>query len=325
MKLTLSQEIWPVAGVFRISRGAVTSVEVLVVEVEQDGLVGRGEACPFRISGETIERSRTELEDLRRRVEGGLDRDQLQELLGAGAARNALDCALWDLQSKREDVPAWRLAGLDGLREIVTAYTISLDEPALMAEQARGVADRPLLKVKLGREGSVARVRAVREAAPQSRIIVDANEAWTVDILEDAAERLDALGVELIEQPLPAGEDAALDSLRLSLPVAADESCLDRGSLDAVEGRYQFINIKLDKTGGLTEALALAEDAQSRGLRLMVGCMLGTSLAMAPASLIGQNCEFVDLDGPLLLAEDRLPCLRYDRGVLSPPPRELWG
>ena len=325
MRLELEVETWPVAGVFRISRGAVTTSTVLKVEVVDGDTVGRGEACPESHFGESMDRSLAQLDEIRADVEAGLGRDELQSRLPACAARNALDCALWDLQAKREDVPAWRLAGLDGMREITTAFTISLDAPEAMAEQAAGVADRPLLKVKLGTPDDEARIRAVRAAAPTSRLIVDGNEGWSLDELRALAPVLADAGVELIEQPLPAAADEVLAGWESPVPLAADESCLHRGSLDGVTDRYDFINIKLDKTGGLTEALALAAAAQERGLGLMVGCMLGTSLAMAPAAIIAQSCSFVDLDGPLLLAEDRVPCIRYDRGTMLPPPRELWG
>ncbi|HVR30691.1 MAG TPA: N-acetyl-D-Glu racemase DgcA [Thermoanaerobaculia bacterium] len=329
MRLRSRRETWPVAGVFRIARGAVTAVEVVVVEVEEDGVVGRGEGCPESRYHEGAEGCLEQIDGLRAHAEAGLDRVELQDLLPAGAARNALDCALWDLEAKRRDVPAWRIAGLGGVQELVTAYTISLDRPETMGERAAGAADRPLLKIKLGGEGGaladVARVAAVHAAAPSARLIVDANEAWNLEQLREIAPRLADLGVELIEQPLPASADVALEGFASPVPLAADESCRDRGSLDAVRGRYHFVNIKLDKTGGLTEALALAEAAAAADLRLMVGCMLGTSLAMAPAALIGQRCELVDLDGPLLLAEDRVPCIRYDGGVMLPAPRELWG
>ena len=329
MRLRSSSETWPVAGVFRIARGAVTSVDVVVAELEDDGLVGRGEGCPESRYREGVAGSLGQLEAVRGRVEAGIGRGELQSLLPPGAARNALDCALWDLEAKRSDQPAWRIAGLGGMEELVTAYTISLDRPEAMGERARSAGERPLLKIKLGGEGGApadtARVAAVRDAAPAARLIVDANEAWSLEQLRELAPRLAELGVELIEQPLPASADAALEGFRSAVPLAADESCRDRTSLPAVMGRYQFVNIKLDKTGGLTEALALAEAAAAQGLRLMVGCMLGTSLAMAPAALVGQRCEFVDLDGPLLLASDRVPCIRYDRGVMLPAPRELWG
>jgi L-alanine-DL-glutamate epimerase-like enolase superfamily enzyme len=329
VKLTATRETWPVAGVFRIARGAVTEVEVIVVEVEDNGLVGRGEGCPEARYREGAAHSLEQLESVRRHAEAGLDRAELQDLLPAGAARNALDCALWDLEAKRRDSPAWRVAGLNGMQELLTAYTISLDRPEVMGEKAKASSDRPLLKIKLGGEGGaqsdIARVEAVRKGAPEARLIVDANEAWSLDQLREVAPRLAELGVQLIEQPLPSSADAALEGYRGPVPLAADESCIHRGSLPAVRGRYQFVNIKLDKTGGLTEALALADAAKKDGLRLMVGCMLGTSLAMAPAALIGQSCEFVDLDGPLLLAKDRVPCIRYDQGVMLPAPRELWG
>jgi L-alanine-DL-glutamate epimerase-like enolase superfamily enzyme len=318
-----------VAGVFRISRGAVTEVEVVVVEVEEEGWVGRGEGCPEARYREGAVGCLEQLESVRAHAAAGLDRAELQDLLPAGAARNALDCALWDLEAKRRDAPVWRIAGLSGVQDLVTAYTISLDRPETMGARAAQAAERPLLKIKLGGEGGapadVARVAAVRAAAPASRLIVDANEAWTIAQLREVAPRLAELGVELIEQPLPSSADSELREFQSPVPLAADESCLDRTSLPGVLGRYQFVNIKLDKTGGLTEALALADAAAAANLGLMVGCMLGTSLAMAPAALIGQRCAFVDLDGPLLLAADRVPCIRYDGGSMLPAPRELWG
>ncbi|MEE2775554.1 MAG: N-acetyl-D-Glu racemase DgcA [Acidobacteriota bacterium] len=325
MKLEYAQETWPVAGVFRISRGEVTSSTVLTVELTDGDWTGRGEASPEGHFGESMQNSMNQLDALRPRLEANLDHEELQSLLPACAARNALDCALWDLEAKKNDQPAWRLAGLDGIEETTTAFTISLDEPEAMAAQAATVADRPLLKVKLGTSEDGPRISAVRAAAPQARLIVDGNEGWSFDDLKVIAPLLTDLAVELIEQPLPAAADDDLEGWQSPVPLAADESCLHRGSLDAVSGRYDFVNIKLDKTGGLTEALALGAAARSRGLRLMVGCMLGTSLAMAPAMLVAQSCEFVDLDGPLLLAQDRVPCIRYDCGVMLPPPRELWG
>ena len=325
MRLEIERETWPVAGVFRISRGAVTSSTVLKVELVDGEETGRGEACPEGHFGETMENSLRQLEELRPQLAEGMSRAELQSRLPACAARNALDCAMWDLEAKQSDQPAWRIAGLDGMREVTTAYTISLDDADAMARQAAGVADRPLLKVKLGTSNDFKRISGVRQAAPDSRLIVDGNEGWSLEELQAIAPVLADLGIELIEQPLPAAADEALVGWDSPVPIAADESCLHRGSLDRVVGRYDFVNIKLDKTGGLTEALALAREAQARGLRLMVGCMLGTSLAMAPAALVAQSCELVDLDGPLLLAEDRVPCIRYDKGIMLPPPREVWG
>ena len=325
MKIRYRAETWPVAGVFRIARGAVTSVDTLLVELEEDGVSGRGEATPESHYDQRLERCFEQLETVRPRLDSGVSRQQLQELLPAGAARNALDCALWDLEAKKTAVPAWQTAGLERFATITTAYTISVDTVDAMAAQAAKSSGRPLLKIKMAGGEDLERITAVRRAAPSSRIIVDANEAWDMDGLREIAPELAMLGVELIEQPLPAAHDASLSSYESPVPLCADEACLDRSSLDHVEGRYQFINIKLDKTGGLTEALLLAAAAEGRGLRLMVGCMLGTSLAMAPAAIIGNRAEFVDLDGPLLLAEDRDPGIDYQNSLMAPPPPELWG
>jgi len=318
-------ETWSVAGVFRISRGEVTSVETVLVELHDSGSVGRGEGTPYAHFGWTMKATLESLESVRAAVEKGITREELQELLPPGAARNALDCALWDLEAKKSGEPAWRAAGLESFAPIVTAYTISVDEPAVMAARAAEASHRPLLKVKMGGGGDLPRIAAVRQAAPSSGLIVDANEAWDLETLQTLGPQLAELGVQLIEQPLPAAEDECLRDYRGPVPLCADESCRDRSSLDSVVGLYQFINIKLDKTGGLTEALLLAEDARQRGLQLMVGCMLGTSLAMAPGTIIGSQSTFVDLDGPLLLAEDRVPGIHYEGSVMSPPPSELWG
>ncbi len=325
MKLRVQGEVWPIDGVFRISRGAVTEVETILVEVEdEEGNVGRGEGSPVDHFRQSVPGSIAELERIRPDLLRNPSRLDLLDRLPAGAARNALDCALWDLEAKRAGKRAWELAGVE-VEDLVTAYTISVDEPAAMRAQAGGSRDRPLLKIKLGGGDDVEQLRAVREAAPQSRIIVDANEAWDFGTLKSIAPEFASLGVELIEQPLPAAADGELADYRGPVPLCADESCLTRASLADVVGRYQFVNIKLDKTGGLTEALALAEEARAAGLRLMVGCMIGTSLAMAPGMVIGNLCEFVDLDGPLLLARDRTPGIEYLNSLMKVPPREVWG
>ena len=330
MRLICRAETWPVTGVFRISRAEVRSVETLLVTVDDaGGFVGRGEGTPYAHFGWTMEGSLASLEEVRTMVEWGITRDELQDMLPAGAARNALDCALWDWEAKMTGVPVWRAAGLQSYGPITTAYTISVDEPEVMAARAAEASRRPLLKVKMGggddgREDLV-RIAAVRQAAQSSALIVDANEAWDLETLQTLAPELADLGVQLIEQPLPAAEDECLVDYRGPVPLCADESCRDRSSLDSVVGRYQFINIKLDKTGGLTEALRLAEEAHARGLGLMVGCMLGTSLAMAPGTIIGARATFVDLDGPLLLAEDRIPGIHYEGSVMYPPPADVWG
>ncbi len=324
-RLAVRSESWPIRGVFTISRGSMTEARVVVAEIADGDAVGRGECVPYARNGATVPRVLAEIEGLGAAVADGLNREHLQGLLPAGSARNALDCALWDLEAKLARAPAWRLAGLPEPTPLVTAFTLGLDAPAAMADAARANAQRPLLKLKLGAGGSVERVRAVREAAPGARLIVDANEAWTPEVLADALPALAALGVEMLEQPLPAGDDAVLAGLDRLMPVCADESCHDVASLAGLEGRYDMVNIKLDKTGGLTEALALKAEAERMGFDVMVGCMLASSLAMAPAVLVAQGVEIVDLDGPLLLAADRDNPLKYDADGVHPPTPELWG
>jgi L-alanine-DL-glutamate epimerase-like enolase superfamily enzyme len=320
-------ERFPIRGTFRIARWAKSEAVVVVAEIADDSAVGRGECLPYARYGLSVEGVVAAIEAMADAVAAGLDRATLAESMPAGAARNALDCALWDLDAKRTGTPAWRLAGLmSPPAPLVTAYTLSLDSPQGMADAARAAAaDRPLLKLKLTGEGDLERVRAVRASAPQSRLIVDANEGWTLDHLAHFGPALAELGVELIEQPLPAGADEALTTVRCAVPLAADESCHDRATLDRLIGRYQVINIKLDKTGGLTEALALKRAVEAAGLGVMVGSMVATSLAMAPAMLVAQGVSFVDLDGPLLLARDRQPGLRYDGAFVHPPEPDLWG
>lgn len=290
--------------------------------VVQDGsLFGQGECVPYARYGETPESVVAQLQA----VAKPLDHVGLPQALPAGAARNALDCALWDLAAKKAGVPAWKLLGLSEPRPEVTAYTLSLDTPAAMQAEAAKHAFRPLLKTKLGGEGDLERIRAVRAGAPDARIIVDANEGWDIDAYLALAPEFVALGVAMVEQPLPAGDDAALKGIQRPLPVCADEACHDRASLAGLAGKYDMINIKLDKTGGLTEALALKKAALAAGFEVMVGCMVGTSLGMAPAVLVAQDVALTDLDGPLLLAEDRDPPLIYDAAGVHPPVSKLWG
>jgi L-alanine-DL-glutamate epimerase-like enolase superfamily enzyme len=321
MRLAVRAESFPIAGVFTISRGSRTEAEVLTVTVEEGGERGRGECVPYARYGETLASVRAEIEGLPERF----DRDGLQELLPAGAARNAVDCGLWDLAARRAGRRVWELAGLAEPGPEVTAYTLSLDAPEAMRAQAARNAHRPLLKLKLGGEGDMARLEAVRAGAPRVRIIVDANEGWSAEEYAALAPALVGLGVELVEQPLPAGVDAALGEMARPVPVCADESCHDRASLAALRGRYDVVNVKLDKAGGLTEALALREAARAAGFGVMVGCMVGSSLAMAPAVLVAQGAAFTDLDGPLLLARDREHPLLYDERGVHPSARELWG
>lgn len=325
MRLGVAVERWPIAGRFTISRGSRTEAVVVVATIRAGDHVGRGECVPYARYGETVEGVAAAIEAQWQLVEHGLDRAALQDALPAGAARNALDCALWDLEAKRSGRRAWDLAGARAPQGVTTAFTLSLGTPAEMRVAAEAASARPLLKVKLGGGGDAERIRAVREGAPGATLIVDANEAWRAETLGENLAACEAAGVALIEQPLPAGDDAALDQVRTTIPICADESFHDRTSFDAIAERYQAINIKLDKTGGLTEALQVVRMARARGLQVMVGCMLGTSLAMAPAMLLAGEAEFVDLDGPLLLAKDREPGLRFDGSLVSPPDAALWG
>jgi L-Ala-D/L-Glu epimerase len=298
---------------------------VVVAEIAEGPHQGRGEAVPYPRYGETVEGALAAIETVRPALEGGADRAALQDLLPPGAARNALDCALWDLEAKRAAVPAWRLAGLDRLDPVKTCFTLSLAPAAEMAEAARANSRRPLLKLKIGAADDLDRVAAVRAAAPKTRLVVDANEALDFDTLRRLAPEFRRLDVRLIEQPLPAGADGELEGWDSPVPLCADEALHTRAELEDCARRYACVNIKLDKTGGLTEALALRHAARARGLEVMAGCMVATSLAMAPALLIAQGAAVVDLDGPLLLARDRSPGLRFEGSMIAPPPPELWG
>lgn len=324
-RLTVHRESWPLARAFAISRGSRTTAEVVVAELTEGAIKGRGEGVPYGRYGETVEGVIAALEAMVEAVAGGLDREALQSAMPPGAARNALDCAFWDFEAKAAGKPVSRLAKIEPPHALTTAYTLSLDTPEAMGRAAAEQAQRPLLKLKLTGEGDVERVTAVRYAAPGSRLIVDANEGWSVDHFLRYAPALAELGVALIEQPLPVDQDDALAGIPHAIPVCADESCHTSADLDHLMGKYEFVNIKLDKSGGLTEALALAGAARARGFRIMVGCMVGTSLAMAPAVFLAQDAEFVDLDAPLLLARDRQPGLRYDGSVVFPPKSTLWG
>ena len=324
-RLILRQESWPIRGSFTISRGSKTATHVVVAEIREESRRGRGECVPYPRYGESVVSVISQIEGLRRAVEGGLSRADLQEALPAGAARNALDCALWDLEAKASGRRVWEIAGLPAPGSQLTAFTLSLDAPEKMARQARAQGHLPLIKLKLGGPGDLDRVRAVREGAPECKLIVDANEAWTPEALAELMPAMAALGVALIEQPLPAGADDALSEIERLVPVCADESCHDTSTLGRLLGRYDYVNIKLDKTGGLTEALRLIEAAREAGFGLMVGCMIATSLAMAPAAVIGAEAQFLDLDGPLILARDRSPGLAYEGGTVDQPAAELWG
>ena len=314
-------EIFPLAQVFRISRGARTQAEVVTVIYEKDGIIGRGECVPYARYNETLESVTKQIEDL----PDNIDKETLQETLPPGAARNAVDCALWDFECKKLDQRIWETANIQQPEKNITAYTLSLDEPENMFKQAEKNSNRPLLKIKLGTPNDMPRLEAVRKGAPNSEIIVDANEGWDAEVYSQLAPQLVRLGVKLVEQPLPADKDDDLIGLPRPLPICADESCHDRKSLEKLIGKYDFVNIKLDKTGGLTEALLLKNKALEAGFKIMVGCMVGSSLAMAPATLIAQNATFVDLDGPLLLAQDRQHGLLYDESWVHPPVKNLWG
>ena len=323
--LRASGQRWPLAATFTISRGSKSHADVVVVEIEEDGVLGRGECVPYPRYAETVDSVLESIGRTRGWVESGGEPETLGECLPAGAARNAVDCALWDLRAKQTGRRVWELARCPAPVPVVTAYTLSLDTPEAMARSAREHAARPLLKLKLDRDQPIERVAAVRRAAPACRLIVDANEAWEHEDLARWLPMLGDLGVELVEQPLPAGTDHRLAALASPIPIGADESCHTSADLDGLRDRYRIVNIKLDKTGGLTEALRLRAAALSAGLEFMVGCMVGTSLSMAPATVLTPGARVVDLDGPLLLAHDREPCLRYDGALVHPPTPDVWG
>lgn len=326
-QVKITAEQWPLHEPFIISRLVQEQGEVVVVEISEDGIIGRGE-CEF--ADIFFPERATVVKDIKAiesDIVNGLDQAGLQSLMPAGPARNAVDCALWDLQAKKTGIPVYKRAGLDGpMKPVTTVFTISLDTPEKMAADAKANIHRPVLKLKIGRDGDPERVAAVREASPEARISVDCNTGWSEAQLVEYMPKLAVLGVELVEQPFLPGEDNFLNGYDAPIPLAADESCLNRASLKGLVGKYEFINIKLDKTGGLTEALALVAEAKALGFGLMVGCNVGTSLAMAPGMIIAQMASFVDLDGPLLLSSDRTPCLNYDNNsLITPPSPKLWG
>jgi L-alanine-DL-glutamate epimerase-like enolase superfamily enzyme len=323
--ISVEAERFPIAGTFTISRGSKTEAEVITCTITEGDHSGRGECVPYKRYGESMDGVRQAIEAMGDQLARGIGREVLLDAMPAGAARNAIDCALWDLEAKIGGRTVASAICPYPLRPLETAYTLSLGEPETMATQAHANATRPLLKVKIGGDNDVARTRAVREAAPKSRIILDANEGWTDDNivanLAFAAEQ----GIALIEQPLPAGNDEILRHIAHPVPICADESVHEAKNLEALVGLYDAVNIKLDKSGGLTAALVLRDRARDLGFGIMVGCMVGTSLAMAPAVLLAQDADFVDLDGPLLLARDRVPCLVYHGSLVSPPDTALWG
>ncbi len=321
MRIDVTRDVFKLAQVFTIARGSRTEAKVLTLKLSDGDHMGWGECVPYARYGESLESVTDQIMGL----PADFTRESLYDLLPAGAARNAADCALWDLEAKRAGKPVWQLAGLKAPGPEITAYTLSLDTPEAMQTQAAKHAFRPLLKIKLGTPDDMPRLEAVRAGAPKSTIIVDANEGWSAEVYADLAPHLVRLGVELVEQPLPAGEDHALLGMQRPVPVCADESCHDRNSLPDLKGKYDVVNIKLDKTGGLTEALAWRDAAIAQGYEVMVGCMVGSSLAMAPATLVAQGVSIVDLDGPLLLAEDRDEPLIFDNAGVHPPSAALWG
>ena len=323
--LFVEAERFPIAGSFTISRGSKTEAAVLTCTIKAGDNVGRGECVPYMRYGETMESVAASIEAVRADIASGLSRHELLEMMPAGAARNAVDCALWDLEAKQSGVRVSALLGSPKPRALETAYTISLAEPEVMAEKARENRDRPLLKVKVGTPDDISRIEAVTQAAPGSRIILDANEGWNADNIREHLLAAARCRIAVIEQPMPAGQDELLARIPHPVPICADESVHTTDRLSELLGRYDVVNIKLDKTGGLTEALRLHAKARELGFGIMVGCMVGTSLAMAPAVLLAQDADFVDLDGPLLLARDRVPGLTYDGAMVSPPAVSLWG
>ena len=323
-KVTISSTPWPIRGSFTISRGSKTEAVVLNVYIEEDGIKAQGECVPYPRYGESVESVSAQITEILPALEAGMTRTELQDAMPAGAGRFAVDAALWDLEAKKTDKRAWEIAGIP-MEPATTVYTLSLSDPETMEQDARDNQDKPLLKLKLGGEGDLARVAAVRKGHPTARIVVDANEAWTKEVYNAIVPELVKLGVEMIEQPFPAGDDDLLKELDRPITICADESCHDRASLPKLVGKYDMINIKLDKTGGLTEALAMKLEAEKLGFEIMTGCMLGSSLAMAPAMVVAQGSKVVDLDAPLLLAEDCEPGLVFTGVEIAPPEKALWG
>ena len=321
MHITIKQEEFPLANDFIISRGSRSSADVIKVTISDGKNVGMGECLPYKRYNETIELVAKQIQS----VNVPVNRQELLQILPAGAARNALDCALWDFESKLNEVPVWKLAKLEPPRKVVTAYTISLQSPEEMYEKALVHRNRPILKLKLGGNEDLDRIEAVRKAAPNSQLIIDANEAFTIDLLDNLMSDLVRLRVDMIEQPLVAGDDKQLIEYQSSIPICADESCHDVQSLDDLENKYDMINIKLDKSGGLTEAIQLLKEAKKRKFEVMVGCMVGSSLGIAPALLLAPSAKLVDLDAPLLLSKDRENPIEYDESTIFPPPANLWG
>jgi L-alanine-DL-glutamate epimerase-like enolase superfamily enzyme len=325
MQVEFRRVDWPYTRAFRIAYRVSAVAETVQVQITDGPYVGRGEALGVSYRGETVESMLAELDGVKASLCAGVSRAELSTLLPPGGARNAVDCALWDLEAKRMGKRAWELAGFSSVEPIATDHTIGVDTPKAMARIAAALSQFPALKLKLCGKDDLERVLAVRAARPDAELIVDANQAWTERDLDDLAPRFAEVGVKLIEQPLPAGRDDALLGREELVPLCADESCQTADSLPGLVGKYQYVNIKLDKTGGLTEALRLAREAQRRHFKLMVGCMAGSSLSMAPAFIVAQLCKLADLDGPLLSTSDIVPPIRYESGRMHPPERALWG
>ncbi|WP_018974345.1 N-acetyl-D-Glu racemase DgcA [Rudaea cellulosilytica] len=324
-RLSVQPRSFPLHSPFGISRGVKTAADVVTVELEQAGCVGRGESVPYARYGESVAAVIAQVESLRDELAAGMGRDELQARLGAGAARNALDAALWDLESTLTRVPVHSQLARPPHRPLETAITVVIDTPQAMAKAAASIADAGLIKIKVDAEDPIARIEAVRSAAPAARLIVDPNESWTIDILRETQDALVRLKVDLLEQPLPADADEALRGFVSRIPICADESCHTSSDLSSLLGRYQAINIKLDKTGGLTEAWRLLRAARAEGFIVMVGCMVCSSLGIAPALEIAREAEFIDLDGPLWLANDYPDGVRLQGGMLMPTSPGFWG
>ena len=326
LRAELAIERWPLREPFEIAREVMHDLPLIALKLsDSTGCTGRAEAAGVDYDGETPASMAVQIDAVAAQLHDDLSGADLLRLMPAGGARNALDCALWDLRAKQAGVPAWVSAGLPAPKPVITAFTLGLGSPDDLRRRARAARGLPLIKLKLDAHRHLELVRIVRDELPDARILVDANQAWTARLLAELMVGLVAAGVELIEQPLPRGEDSALAGLRSPIPICADESCTDRSSLPALQGRYQAVNIKLDKCGGFTEALALAHEAQSLGFELMVGNMCGTSLGMAPAFLVAQLARWADLDGPLLQVGDRAAAMSFHRGIVQPPERALWG
>ncbi len=324
-ELIIRHRSLPLHSPFRISRGVKHAADVIVIEISQGNCTGRGESVPYARYGESVASVLDEMEALRKELCAGMGRDELQARLHPGAARNAIDAALWDLESKLTGVPVWARLARAPRALVVTALTVSLDTPDAMEQAASRIADARLIKVKLDADDPASRIEAVRRAAPSAQLIVDPNESWTLDILHDTLPALERAGVDLIEQPLPAIGDADLAGFSSRIPICADEACHTSADLPRLLDRYQAINIKLDKTGGLTEAWRLLRAARTQGFRIMVGCMVGSSLGIAPALEIAREAEFIDLDGPLWLKNDHADGVKLQDGLLAPPAPGFWG